>query len=142
MVNILKAYVLQEQGSLLEIVDPILGTNYSKQEVISTLNIALLCSSQSASLRPAMSAVVSMLEGKRKVEPPNIKRTTTNNNMISKGFEKITTESQTQSSTFSQESLGARTGSSMDAPWFDSTISIPSKDTSKTVKDLYDVNLE
>ncbi|KAL1821385.1 hypothetical protein ACET3Z_016254 [Daucus carota] len=136
------AYVLQEQGSLLEIVDPILGTNYSKQEVISTLNIALLCSSQSASLRPAMSAVVSMLEGKRKVEPPNIKRTTTNNNMISKGFEKITTESQTQSSTFSQESLGARTGSSMDAPWFDSTISIPSKDTSKTVKDLYDVNLE
>ncbi|KAK1404903.1 putative LRR receptor-like serine/threonine-protein kinase [Heracleum sosnowskyi] len=136
------AYVLQEQGNLSEIVDPILGTNYSKQEAISTINIALLCSSQSSTLRPPMSAVVSMLEGKKKVEAPNIKRTASNDNTMFKGFKSITQDSQTQSSTFSQESLGARSTSSKDGPWVDSSVSIPGKDTSKFVTDLYDVNLE
>lgn len=88
-----------------------------------------------------MSAVVSMLQGKKKVEAPNIRRTTTNHN--TNGFKNLTRDSQTQLSTFSQESLGARSVSSMDGPWIDSSISsIPSKDTSKLVTDLYDVNLE
>ncbi|XP_074370492.1 putative LRR receptor-like serine/threonine-protein kinase At1g53440 isoform X2 [Apium graveolens] len=137
-----QAYVLQEQGNLWEIVDPILGTNYSKQEAVNILNVALLCSSQSPTLRPCMSAVVSMLQGKRKVKAPIVTSTTTCDNMEFKGFEKITQDSQPQSSTFSQESLGARSVSSMDWPWDDSLVSIYSKDTSKFVTDLYDVNLE
>ncbi|KAK1404902.1 LRR receptor serine/threonine-protein kinase [Heracleum sosnowskyi] len=137
-----QAYVLREQGNLLEIVDPKLGKNYSKQEAISMLNIALLCSSQSPTLRPCMSAVVSMIQGKRKVKAPIVTSTTTCDNMEFKGFEKITQDSQPQSSTFSQESLGARSVSSMDWSWDDSSISIPSKDATKFVTDLYDVNLE
>ncbi|KAI3695279.1 hypothetical protein L1987_78274 [Smallanthus sonchifolius] len=38
------AYVLQEQGNLLELVDPSLG-KYSKEEAMRMLNLALLCTS-------------------------------------------------------------------------------------------------
>ncbi|KAK1375422.1 putative LRR receptor-like serine/threonine-protein kinase [Heracleum sosnowskyi] len=98
-----RAYVLQEQGNLLEIVDPILGTNYSKQEAMNMLNIALLCSNPSPTLRPSMS-------------------------LIFKAFERLSQDSHTLSS--------------MEGPWVDSSISIPSKDTSKLLADLYDVNFE
>ncbi|WOG98458.1 hypothetical protein DCAR_0417801 [Daucus carota subsp. sativus] len=137
-----RAYVLQEQGNLLEIVDPILGTNYSKQEATSVINIALLCTSPSPSLRPCMSAVVSMLQGKRKVEAPVVASNTTCDYTEFKGFENITLASQTRSSMFSGKSLGARSVSSMDWPWDDSSVSMPSKDTSRLVTDLYDVILD
>ncbi|KAL1821384.1 hypothetical protein ACET3Z_016253 [Daucus carota] len=137
-----RAYVLQEQGNLLEIVDPILGTNYSKQEATSVINIALLCTSPSPSLRPCMSAVVSMLQGKKKVEAPVVASNTTCDYTEFKGFENITLDSQTRSSMFSGKSLGARSVSSMDWPWDDSSVSMPSKDTSRLVTDLYDVILD
>ncbi|RDY02142.1 putative LRR receptor-like serine/threonine-protein kinase [Mucuna pruriens] len=57
------AYVLQERGSLLELVDPDLGSEYSNEEVMVVLNVALLCTNASPTLRPTMSQVVSMLEG-------------------------------------------------------------------------------
>ncbi|GKC91456.1 probable LRR receptor-like serine/threonine-protein kinase [Tanacetum coccineum] len=59
------AYVLQEQESLLELVDPSLG-RYSKVEAMRMLNIALLCTNQSPTLRPPLSSVVKMLHGKLK----------------------------------------------------------------------------
>lgn len=140
-VNVLKVYVLQEQGNLLEIVDPILGTNYSKTEATSMLNIALLCSNPSPTLRPCMSAVVTMLEENKIVEAPCIDtRTTENDNMKFKVFKRhASNDSQTQSS---QESPGMRTAALTDDPWDDSSISMPSKDTSKLLEDLYDVDLE
>ncbi|KAK1404912.1 Protein kinase domain-containing protein [Heracleum sosnowskyi] len=116
-----RAYVLQEQGNLLEIVDPTLGTNYSKQEALSMLNLALLCSNQSPTLRPSMSAVVSMLQGKEKVEAPIFTRTTTNESMKFKAFEK--------------HSHDSHSSSSVEGAWADSSISIPSKDTSKLLED-------
>ncbi|KAJ4981653.1 hypothetical protein NE237_032490 [Protea cynaroides] len=62
------ALILKEKGSLLEIVDPKLGTVLNKEEVIRLINVALLCTNASPSLRPMMSAVVSMLEGHASVE--------------------------------------------------------------------------
>ncbi|XP_041008931.1 probable LRR receptor-like serine/threonine-protein kinase At1g07650 isoform X4 [Juglans microcarpa x Juglans regia] len=57
------AYVLQERGSLLELVDPALGSEYSSEQAMIMLNVALFCTNASPSLRPTMSQVVSMLEG-------------------------------------------------------------------------------
>lgn len=60
--------MLQERGSLLELVDPELGSEYSSEEAMVMLNVALLCANASPTLRPPMSQVVSMLEGKTDVQ--------------------------------------------------------------------------
>ncbi|GLU15104.1 hypothetical protein SLE2022_316290 [Rubroshorea leprosula] len=58
------ALLLKEKGSLLELVDPRLGSDYNKTEVMEIINVALLCTNPAPTARPAMSSVVSMLEGK------------------------------------------------------------------------------
>ncbi|XP_028755430.1 probable LRR receptor-like serine/threonine-protein kinase At1g53430 isoform X6 [Neltuma alba] len=68
------AYVLQEQGNLLELVDPSLGSSYSLQEVTRMLELALLCTNPSPTLRPSMSSVVDMLEGKLPIQTLATKR--------------------------------------------------------------------
>jgi hypothetical protein len=60
------------KGTLLVLVDPKLGQDYNKEEVITMINVALLCSNVSAAVRPAMSSVVSMLEGKAVVQDIDI----------------------------------------------------------------------
>ncbi|KAH6764093.1 Leucine-rich repeat transmembrane protein kinase [Perilla frutescens var. frutescens] len=62
------AYVCQERGSLLELVDPELGSAYSSEEAMVLLNVALLCTNAAPTLRPTMSQVVSMLEGRTAVQ--------------------------------------------------------------------------
>ncbi|KAM6549845.1 hypothetical protein CsatB_021521 [Cannabis sativa] len=62
------AYVLQERGNLLEMVDPSLGSEFSSEEAILMLNVALLCTNASPTLRPTMSQVVSILEGRTAVQ--------------------------------------------------------------------------
>ncbi|KAK4769834.1 hypothetical protein SAY87_030366 [Trapa incisa] len=62
------ANVLQERGNLLELVDPDLGSAYSSEQAMVMLNVALLCTNASPTLRPTMSQVVSMLEGKTAVQ--------------------------------------------------------------------------
>ncbi|KAI8006238.1 putative LRR receptor-like serine/threonine-protein kinase [Camellia lanceoleosa] len=57
------AFVLQQKGCLMELVDPKLGSNFNNEEAIRMIKVALLCTNPSPALRPAMSAVVSMLEG-------------------------------------------------------------------------------
>ncbi|KAL5997727.1 hypothetical protein ACLOJK_008657 [Asimina triloba] len=64
------AYVLQERGNLLELVDPNLGSDFSAVEATQMLNVALLCTNAAPTLRPTMSSVVSMLEGQTIVQPP------------------------------------------------------------------------
>ena len=44
-------------------VDPDLGSNYSTEEALLMLNVALLCTTAAPTLRPKMSKVVSLLEG-------------------------------------------------------------------------------
>ncbi|KAJ6801689.1 putative LRR receptor-like serine/threonine-protein kinase isoform X2 [Iris pallida] len=67
------AYVLQEQGSIIELVDERLGKNYSDKEAMQMLNLALACTNPSPSLRPTMSSVVSMLEGQTPMQIPSVK---------------------------------------------------------------------
>ncbi|XP_022134153.1 probable leucine-rich repeat receptor-like serine/threonine-protein kinase At3g14840 isoform X2 [Momordica charantia] len=54
---------LKEKGSLIELVDPRLDSNFNQREAMAMINIALHCTNVSPSERPAMSSVVSMLEG-------------------------------------------------------------------------------
>ncbi|KAL1216109.1 putative LRR receptor-like serine/threonine-protein kinase [Cardamine amara subsp. amara] len=126
------AYVLQEQGSLLELVDMDLGTSFSKKEAMRMLNIALLCTNPSPTLRPPMSSVVSMLEGKSKVQPPLVKREADPNGaaaMRFKAFELLSQDSDSQVSTFARNREQQHvSSSSMDGPWVDSSFSEPSKD--------------
>ncbi|CAA7402432.1 unnamed protein product [Spirodela intermedia] len=62
------ACVLQERGNLLELVDPDLGSNYAEEEAMLMLNVALLCANAAPTLRPTMSTVVSLLEGRSSVQ--------------------------------------------------------------------------
>ncbi|XP_073262641.1 probable LRR receptor-like serine/threonine-protein kinase At1g07650 [Populus alba] len=59
---------LQKNGDIMKMVDPRLGSEFNKKEVVRMINVALLCTNQSPALRPTMSTVVSMLEGKTDVE--------------------------------------------------------------------------
>nr|XP_023888510.1 probable LRR receptor-like serine/threonine-protein kinase At1g53430 isoform X2 [Quercus suber] len=144
------AYVLQEQGNLLELVDPRLGSSYSPEEAMRMLSLALLCTNPSPTLRPSMSSVVSMIEGKCAVQAPIIKRSEASLDPRFKAFEKLSQDSQTHvSSTFLHDSQTQR-DISMNGPWIDSSFSVQSKDeisidhssSSKLLQDLYDVNLE
>ena len=50
-------------------VDPDLGSNYSTEEALIMLNVALLCTTAAPTLRPKMSKVVSLLEGHTPLQP-------------------------------------------------------------------------
>ncbi|XP_010675288.2 probable LRR receptor-like serine/threonine-protein kinase At1g53430 isoform X2 [Beta vulgaris subsp. vulgaris] len=121
------AYVLQEQGNLLELVDPSLGSSYSKEEALRLLNIALLCTNPSPSLRPSMSSVMSMIEGQSPVQAPIVKRTGMNDELRFRAFERLSQDSQTHVSGSSMSSHVQRS-MSIDGPWTDSSISMHSKD--------------
>ena len=56
--------MLKEKGKLTELVDRRLGSNLKKKEVMVMIEVALLCTNVTPNLRPSMSSVVSMLEGK------------------------------------------------------------------------------
>ncbi|XP_022717347.1 probable LRR receptor-like serine/threonine-protein kinase At1g53440 isoform X1 [Durio zibethinus] len=120
------AYVLQEQGNLLELVDPSLGSKYSKEEALRMLNLALLCTNPSPTLRPSMSSVVSMMEGKIPVQAPLIKRKGVEQDARFKAFELLSHDSQTNVSIYSHDSQAPRS-TSMDGPWIDSSISLPNE---------------
>ncbi|XP_075503140.1 putative leucine-rich repeat receptor-like serine/threonine-protein kinase At3g14840 [Primulina tabacum] len=62
------AHSLKEAENLMELVDSRLESNFDAEEVLTTINIALLCTSSVAAERPSMSSVVSILEGKTRVE--------------------------------------------------------------------------
>ncbi|KAF7112932.1 hypothetical protein RHSIM_RhsimUnG0177900 [Rhododendron simsii] len=58
------ALVLKQKGDLMELVAPKLGSDFNKIEATVMINVALLCANVSPAVRPAMSLVVSMLEGR------------------------------------------------------------------------------
>ncbi|XP_058100926.1 probable LRR receptor-like serine/threonine-protein kinase At1g53430 isoform X1 [Magnolia sinica] len=123
------AYVLFEKGSLLELVDPVLGSDYSKEEALGMLNLALLCTNPSPSLRPIMSSVVSMLEGQIVIQAPTMKPASLSDGWRFKSFETLSQDSQIHSI-------------SMEGPRMDSSVSLQSKEeeaessTRKLIPDL------
>ncbi|KAF4347434.1 hypothetical protein G4B88_029906 [Cannabis sativa] len=58
------ALVSQQKGNLIGLVDPKLGSEFNKKEAIRIIEVALLCTNPSPALRPTISSVVSMLEGR------------------------------------------------------------------------------
>ncbi|XP_065634987.1 probable LRR receptor-like serine/threonine-protein kinase At1g07650 isoform X2 [Quercus suber] len=62
------AIVLQQKGNLMELVDAELDLEFNKEEVLRMIKVALLCTNPSPVLRPTMTSVVSMLEGKTVVD--------------------------------------------------------------------------
>ncbi|CAN6558330.1 unnamed protein product [Malus baccata var. baccata] len=62
--SVYKARLLKDQGDLMDLVDPRLGSDFNKEEMIVAINVALLCCNVTSTARPTMSSVVSMLEGK------------------------------------------------------------------------------
>ncbi|KAG5561043.1 hypothetical protein RHGRI_004156 [Rhododendron griersonianum] len=52
----------------MDLMDPKLGSNFNKEEAMRMIEVALVCTNPSPALRPTMSAVVSMLEGKLGIE--------------------------------------------------------------------------
>ncbi|KAI9385482.1 hypothetical protein POPTR_011G072991v4 [Populus trichocarpa] len=61
------AHVVQKKGNLMEL-DPKLQSEFNKEEAERMIKLALLCTNASPSLRPAMSEVVSMLEGQTSIQ--------------------------------------------------------------------------
>ncbi|XLT05512.1 hypothetical protein HN51_044261, partial [Arachis hypogaea] len=64
------ARLLKEKGNLMELIDRRLGSNFDEKEAMVMIKVALLCTNVSPALRPNMSSVVSMLEGKTIVQGP------------------------------------------------------------------------
>ncbi|KAL9346475.1 hypothetical protein Peur_061328 [Populus x canadensis] len=58
---------LQQSGSFIELVDETLGSEVNIEEAETMVKVALLCTNASPTVRPTMSEVVSMLEGRMAV---------------------------------------------------------------------------
>lgn len=69
---------MKQKGSLMDLVDPRLGSNFNKKEALRMIEIALLCSNKSPDIRPTMSQVLNMLEGSIKIKEPDINLSTSN----------------------------------------------------------------
>ncbi|KAK1417147.1 hypothetical protein QVD17_26269 [Tagetes erecta] len=54
---------LKERNKLLELVDPDLGSKYSKTEALKVINLALLCTEASPNFRPKMRNIINILDG-------------------------------------------------------------------------------
>ncbi|PQP93333.1 putative leucine-rich repeat receptor-like serine/threonine-protein kinase [Prunus yedoensis var. nudiflora] len=108
------AHLLKEQGNLMDLVDPRLGSDFNKEAMMRTINVALLCCNATSTIRPTMSSVVSMLEGRAAVQILVSDPNASNNEMdaMRKHFESTlgmnTSESQIQTAS----SQGPLTGSS------------------------------
>ncbi|KAL3733932.1 hypothetical protein ACJRO7_023308 [Eucalyptus globulus] len=58
------AHELKKTGNLIDLVDARLGSHFDKEQALVMIKVALLCTDATPTLRPVMSSVVSMLEGK------------------------------------------------------------------------------
>ena len=109
----------------MELVDPRLGSDYDREEVLLTIKVALLCTNVSAAARPTMSSVVSILEGKTAIQEIMINDTSVSKDEITamrKHHQLIQEGNLADSQTHSM---------SIEGPWTGS---------SSSVHDLYPVN--
>nr|XP_023884252.1 probable leucine-rich repeat receptor-like serine/threonine-protein kinase At3g14840 isoform X1 [Quercus suber] len=122
------AIILHQKGSMMELVDPELGTEFSKEEALRMIKVALLCINPSPALRPTMSAVVSMLEGQTVIDELNIDLRVYSNEWTFDSLSDQFGQSQRESS---MESQGLT--QSLKARWIGSS--------STSAQDLYPTNL-
>lgn len=60
-----QAWQLWREGRSIELLDPSLGSDFSFDEVLSCINVGLLCVQQNPEARPTMSSVVLMLSNQQ-----------------------------------------------------------------------------
>ncbi|OMO74702.1 hypothetical protein CCACVL1_16525 [Corchorus capsularis] len=113
------ALALKEQGNLLELVDPRMGSDYNTEEMLAMINVALLCTNANPAARPAMSSVVSMLEGRANIEELVTDSTTfpheSNSRSMKKLYQHLEEKSAPESQTQSVSTIGPWTSSSTSA---------------------------
>uniref|UniRef100_A0A251VEM3 non-specific serine/threonine protein kinase n=1 Tax=Helianthus annuus TaxID=4232 RepID=A0A251VEM3_HELAN len=61
-------WLLHEKETILELVDPDLGSEYSSEEALTIIQVALLCTKASTFARPTMSQTLSVLEGRTNIQ--------------------------------------------------------------------------
>ncbi|RXH86341.1 hypothetical protein DVH24_017394 [Malus domestica] len=120
------AFVLQQTGNLMELIDPKLGSDFNKEQAMRMIKVAILCTNPAPALRPTMSAVVSMLEGRAIVHELNINPSIYGDEMR---FESLRDESNSRSACETESLI-----------YLSDPIAIPSSHSS--VQDLYPVNFD
>uniref|UniRef100_A0A7N2LRK7 Uncharacterized protein n=1 Tax=Quercus lobata TaxID=97700 RepID=A0A7N2LRK7_QUELO len=120
--------VLHQKGNFMELVDPELGSEFSKEEATIIIKVALLCINPLPTLRPPMTAIVSMLEGRTAVQELTMEASIYDNDVR---FESFRGQCQTlrASSSDSQSLL-----KSSNATWIGSS--------STSAHDFYLINLD
>ncbi|PHT55835.1 hypothetical protein CQW23_04321 [Capsicum baccatum] len=91
------AYVLHEQGNLMDLVDPKLGTDYSWTEASAILELAMMCTNPSPTLRPTMSEIVKVIEGKTKIKTSSTVHSSTDEIALNKAVAALSQPSQPES---------------------------------------------
>ena len=117
---------MKEEGNLIKLVDPRLGSDYSKEEAMVMIHVALLCTNVSSVARPTMSSIVSMLEGNIIVPDLVSDMSLLRDEMKAKELRKYY-----QSNEEINMSESTRRTMSMDGPW---------TATSSSAADLYPIN--
>ncbi|XP_028080358.1 probable LRR receptor-like serine/threonine-protein kinase At1g07650 isoform X1 [Camellia sinensis] len=123
------ALVLQQKGRLMELVDPKLGPDFDKEEAIKMIKIALLCTNPSPAHRPAMSAIVSMLEGHLDIQDLVMDPSIYGDEYRFRSLKDKYDELQLQSSNEAQSLI-------------DSTVTTQIGSSSASTNDLYQINLD
>lgn len=114
------AHLLKEKGNLMELVDRRLGSDFNENEVMMMIKVALLCTNTTSNLRPTMSSVLSMLEGKTMIpefvsDPSEIMDEMKLEAMRQHYFQKENERSETQEQNHSLSIEGPWTASSSSA---------------------------
>ncbi|KAK3036934.1 hypothetical protein RJ639_030899 [Escallonia herrerae] len=79
------AYVYNKEGRLADLVDKDLSGCYDFTQAMRILNLAMMCTSQTPTLRPTMSEVVSVLQDEKTVEQVFVAPPTDSSSMIMAG---------------------------------------------------------
>ncbi|KAL7218635.1 hypothetical protein ACSBR2_011822 [Camellia fascicularis] len=116
------ALELKEKGKLLELVDPKLGPDFVEKEVIVMINVAFQCTNVTPTVRPTMSSVVSMLEGRAV-------------------FKELVSDSTVFSHKMTLKGMMADLEHSHETDMSDNLIEMPLTASSSSVADLYPLNL-
>jgi len=65
-----QAWTLWKEGSVSELIDPLVGTTYTYDEVCRCIQVGLLCVQELPAERPTMSLVLRMLSGDVTIPSP------------------------------------------------------------------------
>lgn len=98
----MQACHLQQTGKLLKLIDERLESEVDEMEAEIMVKVALLCTNASASLRPTMSEVVSMLEGRLAVPDTIPEASTYHEDLRFKAMRDLHQDRQNKSSSGSQ----------------------------------------